>query len=79
MRLELPVFVILPGEQSKSRRSVKLGWVKDFDDASRQFLILFGDVPPAYAQAPKAEEPFTLEEDRKTRTATIQARVGQQS
>jgi putative restriction endonuclease len=44
MRLELPVFVILPGAHSATR-TVKLGWVKDFDDTSRQFLILFGDGP----------------------------------
>lgn len=78
MRLELPVFVILPGKLSKARRAVKLGWVKDFDDASRQFLILFGDTPPPYSKAPIAEEPFVLEEERKTRITAVNARIGQQ-
>jgi putative restriction endonuclease len=78
MRLDLPIFVILPGVRSKPRRVVKLGWVKDFDDTSRQFLILFGDVPPQYPRSPAADEPFVLEEERNTRTATINARIGQQ-
>ena len=43
MQLELPVFVILPGRQSRLKRRMKLGWVKNFDDISREFLILFGD------------------------------------
>ena len=77
MRLELPVFVILPGEHSDTQRTVKLGWVKDFDDTSRQFLILFGDVPPPYSKVAEAE-PFVLQEERRTRLSVINARVGQQ-
>jgi hypothetical protein len=46
MRLNLPIFVILPGARSSSRRTVKLGWVKDYDDDGRLFLILFGETEP---------------------------------
>jgi hypothetical protein len=77
MRLDLPIFVILPGVSSKARRSVKLGWVKDFDDDSRQFFVLLGVTSPAYSRAPKSNEPFVLEE-RRTKNSTILARVGQQ-
>src|SRR5215469_2817572 len=49
--LSLPIFVILPGTASAARRSVQLGWVVDFDDENRQFLVLFGEQKPAY-QAP---------------------------
>src|SRR6516162_7329610 len=38
---ELPVFVILPGP-THDTRSVRLGWVTDWDDNSSHFLILFG-------------------------------------
>src|SRR5215467_15794450 len=41
--LSLPIFVILPGTTSAARRSVQLGWVVDFDDENRQFLIVFGE------------------------------------
>jgi putative restriction endonuclease len=37
--LSLPIFVILPGTNSTAKRSVRLGWVVDFDDENRQFLI----------------------------------------
>ena len=78
MQLDLPIFVILPGEHSKARRSVKLGWVKDFDDDSGQFFILFGNTSPEYSRPSSVDEPFLLEEERKTRTSTILTRVGQQ-
>jgi putative restriction endonuclease len=74
----LPIFVILPGETSRARRHVKLGWVTDFDDESRQFLILFGEKEPSYAPAPLTDQPFVLEEDRKLRSTQAMARVGQQ-
>lgn len=78
MLLDLPIFVILPGARSKAKRTVRLGWIKDFDDVTRQFLIMFGDVSPPYASAAAADEKFILEEERKTRVAMINARVGQQ-
>ena len=36
--LALPIFVILPGNDSAAKRSVQLGWVVDFDDEIRQFF-----------------------------------------
>jgi putative restriction endonuclease len=53
----IPIFVVLPGVNSKSRRSLKLGWVCDFDDSNRQFLMLFGDEhPPSYTKAETASD-----------------------
>src|SRR5262249_45370380 len=77
--LKLPVFVILPGGQSQARRTLKLGWVTDYDDHAHQFLILFGpDIPPTYSAAPEPDSPFILE-DRQTRKASsVLARPGQQ-
>jgi putative restriction endonuclease len=75
----LPIFVILPGTTSQSRRSLKLGWVCDFDDANHQFLILFGgEIPPRYSRAAATTEPFQLTEDPQRRASIVMARVGQQ-
>jgi putative restriction endonuclease len=75
----IPIFVVLPGANSKSRRSLTLGWVCDFDDSNRQFLILFGDEhPPPYTKAETASEPFRLEEEPRRKLSSVMVRVGQQ-
>jgi hypothetical protein len=76
--LGLPIFVILPGKTSASKRSVQLGWVVDFDDESRQFLILFGQKKPDYGSAPAPESPFELIGGAAARKAMVKARPGQQ-
>jgi putative restriction endonuclease len=75
----IPIFVILPGAESESRRSLKLGWACDFDDSNRQFLILFGDEhAPSYSRAETASEPFRLEQEPNRKSSTVMVRVGQQ-
>jgi putative restriction endonuclease len=75
----LPIFVILPGKISQSRRCLKLGWVCDFDDENRQFLVLFGqEAPPTYSPAEADDEPFHLTEGLRRRRTTAMARPGQQ-
>jgi putative restriction endonuclease len=75
----IPIFVVLPGKDSKGRRSLKLGWVVDFDDDVRQFLILFGDEnPPNYAAAKEMSEPFQLMGRPTRKAATVLIRKGQQ-
>jgi putative restriction endonuclease len=75
----IPIFIVLPGTESKSRRSLKLGWVCDFDDENRQFLILFGgEHPPAYSKAETTTEPFQLEQSPNRKASTVMVRVGQQ-
>jgi putative restriction endonuclease len=80
MSLKLPVFVILPGEGSLSKRTLKLGWVVDFDDQTRQFLILFGslEAPPTYELASEPESAFKLEDDQPRIPRPAYARPGQQ-
>jgi putative restriction endonuclease len=76
--LSLPIFVILPGRGSAAKRSVQLGWVVDFDDENRQFLILFGEHEPEY-QAPSSEEtPFALTGGPTPQKTMAKARPGQQ-
>jgi hypothetical protein len=76
--LSLPIFVILPGTASAARRSVQLGWVVDFDDENRQFLILFGERKPEYLSAPNPETPFALIGGDASRKTTAKARPDQQ-
>jgi len=76
--LSLPIFVILPGRGSPAKRSVQLGWVVDFDDENRQFLILFGEHKPEY-QAPSSEQtPFALTGGPTPKKIMAKARPGQQ-
>lgn len=84
MTLRIPIFVVLPSTKSTSRRALKMGWVTDFDDENRMFLILFTngvdvDAPPVYVGVDAENQPFKLEDDnRQRKQATILARVGQQ-
>ena len=76
---QLPIFVILPGKTSSNHRTVKLGWVCDYDDTNGQFLILFGEeTPPAYSKAKKEDDLFRLMEEPRRKTAVILVRSGQQ-
>ena len=75
--LSLPIFVILPSV-SATRRSVRLGWVVDFDDENGQFLILFGSEKPSYKPAPDAEIPFALMGGAIPRRTTVKTRPNQQ-
>jgi putative restriction endonuclease len=75
----LPIFGVLPGKNSQSRRSLKLGWVCDFDDDGHQFLILFGDEnPPNYSKAESTDDPFRLTEEPRRKGSTVMVRMGQQ-
>jgi hypothetical protein len=70
--------VILPGADSAAKRSIRLGWVVDFDDENRQFLILFGQDEPKYQSAPNADMPFSLTGGQAPGKATAKTRPGQQ-
>lgn len=63
--LGLPVFVVAYPRPGAATRDVALGWVAGHDDRARQFLVLFGERPPAPSPATAADEdaaPFTLAE-----------------
>jgi len=72
----LPLFVILPGNNS-TKRKIRLGWVEDFDDNSEQFLIRFGDSQPKPSQPQKQE--FTTKEKRKKKSREVEVRSNNQS
>jgi hypothetical protein len=76
--LSLPLFVILPGIDSAAKRSVRLGWVVDFDDENKQFLILFGEDKPEYQSAASQETPFALTGGSAPRKTTAKVRPNQQ-
>ena len=76
--LSLPLFVILPGIDSAAKRSVQLGWVVDFDDENKQFLILFGEDKPEYQSAASQETPFALTGGSTPRKTTAKVRPNQQ-
>jgi hypothetical protein len=79
MAHQLPIFVVLPGKISQARRSVKLGWVCDFDDNLGQFLILFGlAAAPVLTKAESENDPFHLIEEPRKKAATVMLRTGQQ-
>lgn len=76
--LSLPIFVILPGKANTAKRFVRLGWVADFDDETRQFLILFGEQTPEYHAASGSDTPFTLTGGSAPGTSKTKTRPGQQ-
>ncbi len=79
-RLGLPIFVITHSSLSSGKRDVHLGWVEDWDDSSKLFLITFGAVqPPQSFIEPEKEELFELaEKGNKTSMKKVQPRPGQQ-
>ena len=78
--LGLPVFVVATSPDDVRLRDVHRAWVSDWDDATRIFLILFGDAPMPRSSAP-AEEDTTFElfsaRDRRKRLSIV--REGQQA
>ena len=75
--LKLPVFVVLPGETTQSRK-VRLGWVEDWDDEAKLFLILFGEVRPTYEPPIDQDEPFSLTDETPPKKAMANVRTRQQ-
>ena len=75
--LGLPLFVILPGSNSK-KRSIRLGWVEDYDDDSAQFLIKFGELKPKSVQE-KETQKFVGKTKRKKKSKEVSARSNNQT
>ena len=75
--LKLPVFVVLPGETTQSRK-VRLGWVEDWDDEAKLFLILFGEVRPTYEPPIDQDEPFSLTDETPPKKAMANVKTRQQ-
>src|SRR5262249_49056671 len=74
----LPVFVITPADKKQSLRRVHLGWVEDWDDDSRQFLVTFGDKPPKIASSEVENMPFDFEARPTGKRRLVSSRDSQQ-
>ena len=75
-RLKLPLFVILAGSTPR-HRTVRLGWIADWDDEGRMFLVDFSGPSSGSTKSPNAR-PFKLKDHRaKRRVTTSAARPGQ--
>ncbi len=75
--LGIPVFVITASPKSASRKRVRLGWVQGWDDASAQFLVVFGEEPPGLPPLPADADPFVATQRSSVRMGSAKRRVGQ--
>ena len=73
----LPLFVILPGNNAK-KRSIKLGWVEDYDDDAEQFLIKFSETQPKKVEE-KSEQEFIAKTKRKKKLKEVPTRSNNQT
>ena len=65
-RFIIPVFVITTSKLDPTRRDVKKGFVRDWDDANQAFLIEFGKIPGYTKEGAFSEDiPFNLNQKRK--------------
>ena len=75
-KLNLPLFIILPGENINSR-TVKEGWVINYNDTNKTFLISFSNQEVFYEDI-KAEEEFYLTSNEKEKFTKTKQRPNQQ-
>ena len=74
MKSEMPIFVILPGKKYNLRK-LKLGWVIDFNDKEKLFLISFDK---SKNEVPKKEDKFVgVDKNRKSGKSKSKTRPGQ--
>jgi hypothetical protein len=76
--LHLPVFVVRYSGVRDSLRTVYRGWVEEWDDESRLFLIAFTAAPPTHQPVPSDTDPFALKDRAQRQKREVLARYGQQ-
>jgi len=65
-KFNIPVFVITTSKRDPTRRDVKKGFVRDWDDANQTFLIESGKIPEYTKDGAFSEDiPFSLNQKRK--------------
>lgn len=74
---KVPLFVITHPQVGADTRNVHIGWVEDWDDRSKEFLITFGEAP-ARESIPSDQSSFSLTAPRHTKQREVAARIGQQ-
>jgi len=78
-RLQLPIFVLLPSSGDEELRDLKIGWVDDWDDNAKEFLVIFSDVAPEPVAPADQGSTFLLQEDQLPgRRGTVLSRPNQQ-
>ena len=77
-KLKLPVFVITDSLSNPSERDVYLGWVLDWDDSRKVFIVTFGDdVQPPQLVEQTEDSPFKLKVKKVNKWRKVRARPGQ--
>ena len=74
--LNIPLFVVLEGMTTNTRK-VKLGWVLDFDDSTKIFLISFEKSNPNFIPI-KKNDPFSLTGKASDKFSKTKVRPNQQ-
>ena len=77
-KLNVPVFVITYPSPSSKFRDVHLGWVEDWDDDAKVFLIAFGEEAPVADDVEIENTPFSPKEQTPIKFGQTQQRPGQQ-
>jgi putative restriction endonuclease len=77
-RLGLPVFVVTYPSPDSALRDVSMGWVEDWDDDSKVFLITFGDAQPVRITEQAEEEPFVAVQEMEPGRREVAVRAGGQ-
>lgn len=75
--LGIPVFVITRSSSSSARRTVRLGWVEEWDDNAGQFLVVFGEEPQKSLAPSDEEAPFSATQSSDRRRRLAAQRLGQ--
>lgn len=75
--LQLPLFVVAGNSSDPKTRDVFLGWVHDWDDDARQFLVILADEPPGDEPLDTIETPFELTKHTRPPRCEATARPGQ--
>ena len=70
MRCRLPLFVILRGPKAGLRK-VRRGWVEDWDDTSRMFLLAFSEPGPEVTPDRRESVEFRLRVENRPQVATM--------
>lgn len=75
-RLSLPVFVIVTPDDNPRTRDVYLGWIEDWDDSGKMFLVGFGQDSQKIGS--REDDTFHLTTERSSVRRSTSHRLGQQ-
>jgi len=77
--LGLPVFVVTPSNDGPSFRTLRLGWVQYWDDASKLFYVKFGEILPSEPSKEEEDDDqdFYLDKQKEKKKGQRSLRPGQ--